>query len=350
MAGPQLPIELVRDILELAVRQHKRAYGPTTQLLKLATSSKAWKPIIEELALRHVEIDIGAFQAAHLELCMDEESIPASERKRCQSTSSIELSIYQDEGVVSEWALRALVKCLSIVRPLERLDIRYANLSSTALSRDGVDDASFNGVASLPQTSCLKVNDLNLDYSFRDASESATVGEILLVESIDCGSLESLAFGYTAYLPPLSWWTGCKNLKELTLTYRKHIDVRRTAASLLALLPNMERLRELCIICYEDRDYSDSEPPPSPYPISTFLACLPASIFALYLTHTHFDVPADLPALRITPELEAAFNEKPHAYVSFAYLQGQLVPSTTTTRLVSLIDKNGQEQWTLLLE
>ena len=64
MPALHLPVELVRDILQILVDEYEWRDEPTTTLLALATVSKTWKPIVEELALRHVEVDIGDFQLA----------------------------------------------------------------------------------------------------------------------------------------------------------------------------------------------------------------------------------------------------------------------------------------------
>ena len=64
MSAPNLPVELLCDILQILVNECEFWYEPTTKLLTLAAVSKTWKPVVEELALRHVEVEIGNLELA----------------------------------------------------------------------------------------------------------------------------------------------------------------------------------------------------------------------------------------------------------------------------------------------
>ncbi|GAA5993486.1 hypothetical protein JCM10908_000611 [Rhodotorula pacifica] len=453
MPAPQLPIELVRYILGIIVARYEWEGESATPLITFATVSKAWKPVVEELALHHVEVDIGGFELCGSEMRAGEaemaeksgvldyvsayprddtqeahEYLEATQRRTagliacdtfvrnvqnldirmrmrhekqpcsagldalanlCQRLAShraasasaeqlsrdasegaeqrmldrVQISIYQEEWVVQEWAFRKAIKCLAMLGPLDFLSVRYTNEGDVIMSMNEDEGSSPNEATSTnlaQDPTRLEIKELELNFPFVDIGGSAEACEIVLVKTISRFTLQDLTYKNMAHLPPPAWGRDCKNLKKLQLDYSRHRHVLETAESLLAVLPMLSGLLELRIECQEivENELQNLclfvQTPntlrrfPSPYSLSAFLKSLPASISSVLLWHTHFQATPELPELKITPDLKAAFEEKPHARVYLATPEGEKNPAKSN-RLVMLTGANGQDQWTLLL-
>ncbi|GAA5964767.1 hypothetical protein JCM8115_005726 [Rhodotorula mucilaginosa] len=302
MPAPHLPVELVRDILQVLIDEHKWRDEPTTKLLALATVSKTWKPIVEELALRHVEVDIGGFKLAEDEVAVrsnskasddvssspqnasaagDDEDFKASQRyteglialplcaRFCSTKTTddasdsdeyqpvrecelerVQVRIYQEVWFLQEWRVRHALHCLIKLGSLRVFGLRfYKEASSTAVDEEGEDPETAKIERDAAQQ--LKATKVDLSYAFDWWDGIDRPGDVLFWTLIDSRALTELEFGNITRLPPFDGWTQCEMLEKLQIEYSAHENVVSTAASLLNILPELRQLRQLRLKCSE---------------------------------------------------------------------------------------------------
>ncbi|KAG0656680.1 hypothetical protein C6P46_006982 [Rhodotorula mucilaginosa] len=411
MPAPHLPVELVRDILQVLIDEHKWRDEPTTKLLALATVSKTWKPIVEELALRHVEVDIGGFKLAEDEVAVrsnskasddvssspqnasaagDDEDFKASQRyteglialrslpRRTTDDASdsdeyqpvrecelerVQVRIYQEVWFLQEWRVRHALHCLIKLGSLRVFGLRfYKEASSTAVDEEGEDPETAKIERDAAQQ--LKATKVDLSYAFDWWDGIDRPGDVLFWTLIDSRALTELEFGNITRLPPFDGWTQCEMLEKLQIEYSAHENVVSTAASLLNILPELRQLRQLRLKCSElelnlmedallsAHLGSQVRRFPSPYSLSTFLEKLPRTTVLTILRHTHFEIPIDFPSISVSEEsnsLRSVFDAQPQAFVSVAAPAG-FSPAACVASLVLLGGADGQEKWTFLFK
>lgn len=144
MPAPRLPVELVRDILNILVDEYEWRDEPTTKLLALATVSKTWKPLVQELALRHVEVDIGDFQLAGHD--MDEARAEMREKVTAEYGGDYDPYAWQNDPLPSNENLKAsqtytngLIALASLPRYVRSLDIKLHMRHKKDLCRTALD-------------------------------------------------------------------------------------------------------------------------------------------------------------------------------------------------------------------
>ncbi|GAA5882126.1 hypothetical protein JCM3774_005449 [Rhodotorula dairenensis] len=126
MPVPRLPIELVRETLEVLLIELEDADEAATKLLAYATVSKAWKAVVEELAFRRVVVDLGGFDLVRNEL--------AAANGAAEKCGTVDTSFYKyepdDKAATDEYLATcqrhadALIASQAFPRHVETLEIR----------------------------------------------------------------------------------------------------------------------------------------------------------------------------------------------------------------------------------
>ncbi|POY72120.1 hypothetical protein BMF94_4852 [Rhodotorula taiwanensis] len=404
MPSPSLPASVIRCILDRFDAECEGEYARIHKILTISRVCKAWKPVAEQVAFRHVDMQVGddrpfskrlqlhlwttSAHASHLrELDVDVILSSDSQQRRIALASFasllVSLSAYRDlssnkahgldslsttftfDGAAVNLAeLRVVSTALRAFESLRHLQVRADVVEPDAEFEDAGIDVMERAMEERLESSedgFLEVDSLQIgnETAFGD-EEEPEISFAFARSSVQLTALKRLLLLNVTRIDLPSWWDRLNRLEELEITPTTYSASRAVLEALLPILPRLTSLKRFYLTSLKlllpfISPYAASQAKLKDafgaVPLSELLAAVPPQCSLFQIDHLIFEPPqtAAMPRLIMSQNVPL-----PRLATARLLLRSQSTGRATLTvkqeTLCRMMDLDGVATWLRMQE